>query len=168
MSYKLYTGGTFDCFHAGHVNFLRMCSKLAEKVIVSLNKDEFIQEYKGKPPIMTNSERFCLVGSCRYVDEVVWNTGDSDSKPSILEVKPDIIAIGDDWAKKDYYKQMEFTQEWLDDNNIVLVYLPYTKGVSTTEIKQRIYDSYVCSDESQQQRPTNTVSRTPAITNTTT
>lgn len=166
MNNKLYTGGTFDCFHGGHVNFLRMCSKLAEKVIVSLNTDEFIQEYKGKPPIMTNSERFSLVESCRYVDEVVWNTGGSDSKPAITKVKPDIIAIGDDWAQKDYYKQMQFTQEWLDDNNIVLVYLPYTKGISTTEIKQRIYDSYMCDNKSQQQRSASTVSRTLEVADT--
>jgi glycerol-3-phosphate cytidylyltransferase-like family protein len=53
-------------------------------------------------------------------------------------VNPDIIAIGDDWAKKDYYKQMQFTQNWLDKKNILLVYLAYTSGISTTEIKNRI------------------------------
>ena len=50
-------------------------------------------------------------------------------------VQPDFIVIGSDWAKKDYYKQMNFTQEWLDENEIVLIYIPYTQGVSTTEIK---------------------------------
>lgn len=140
MSKILYTGGTFDLFHYGHTNFLRQCSKLADKIIVSLNTDEFIQEYKGKTPIMTYSEREQSLMDCKYVHSVVPNSGGADSKPAILEVNPDIIAIGTDWAKKDYYKQMQFTQEWLDNNDILLVYLAYTEGISTTEIKRRIND----------------------------
>ena len=136
----LYTGGTFDLFHYGHVNFLRQCSKLAKKVIVSLNTDQFIQEYKGKPPIMTYEEREQSLKECRYVSDVVVNFGNADSKPSILSVNPDIIAIGSDWAKKDYYSQMQFDQQWLDSNNILLVYLAYTEGISTTTIKKRIKD----------------------------
>ena len=134
----LYTGGTFDLFHYGHINFLRMCSRLTDKVIVSLNTDEFIQEYKGRAPIMTYSEREKSLLSCKYVHSVIPNIGGVDSKPSILEVNPDILAIGDDWAGGNYYKQMDFTQEWLDENDILLIYLAYTQGISTTEIKNRI------------------------------
>ena len=134
----LYTGGTFDLFHYGHINFLRMCSKLADKVVVSLNTDEFINEYKGKPPIMNYDEREKSLLSCKYVTEVIPNEGGADSKPSILKVQPDIIAIGDDWAGGSYYSQMDFTQDWLDESNIILVYLAYTQGISTTDIKNRI------------------------------
>lgn len=135
---KLYTGGTFDLFHSGHVNFLYKCSLLAPQVIVSLNTDEFIIEYKGSPPIYSYKEREALLKSCKYVTGVVPNTGGKDSKTAISAVKPNIIAIGSDWAKRNYYKQMDFTQEWLDENSISLVYIPYTEGVSSTEIKQRI------------------------------
>ena len=138
MSRVLYTGGTFDLFHSGHVNFLRQCKLLGDVVVVSLNTDEFIQAYKGKPPIMSYAEREAVLRSCRFVDEVVPNTGGADSKPAILGVSPQILAVGDDWAAKDYYKQMQFTQEWLDSNGIVLVYVPYTKGISTTELKKRL------------------------------
>ena len=51
---------------------------------------------------------------------------------------PDIIAIGSDWARKDYYGQMQFDQDWLDDNGISLLYIPYTAGVSSTDVKRRI------------------------------
>lgn len=133
---KLYTGGTFDLFHAGHVNFLKQCKKISNKVVVALNTDDFIERYKGKKPIISYKDRKTVLLACKYVDEVVENINGEDSKPSILSVKPDIIAIGDDWAKKDYYKQMNFTQKWLDDNDITLVYIPYTDGTSTTEIKK--------------------------------
>jgi len=48
----VYTGGTFDLFHAGHSRFLARCAQLGD-VVVSLNTDEFIEEYKGKPPIIS-------------------------------------------------------------------------------------------------------------------
>lgn len=138
MMKTLYTGGTFDLFHYGHVNFLEKCSMIADRVVVALNEDEFIEKFKGKKPIMNYEERKRMLDYSPFVDEVVPNIGGEDSKPAILRVMPDIIAIGDDWAQRDYYAQMQFTQEWLDHLAIVLVYIPYTKGISTTEIKKRI------------------------------
>ena len=140
---RVYTGGTFDLFHAGHVKFLKQCSRLTGVdglVVVSLNTDEFIKEYKGKPPIMSYEERKTILESCSYVDMVVPNLDGANSKTSINKVNPDLIVIGTDWAKKDYYKQMGFTQKWLDDRDIGLVYVPYTEGISTTELKKRIND----------------------------
>jgi glycerol-3-phosphate cytidylyltransferase len=134
----LYTGGTFDLFHAGHVNFLRQCNKLANHVVVGLNTDEFIEKYKNEPPVLSYKDRESVLLSCKYVEKVVPNLSGEDSKPTILSVKPDIIAVGDDWAKKDYYKQMNFTKEWIEDNHMVLVYIPYTDSITTTEIKNRI------------------------------
>lgn len=134
----LYTGGTFDLLHFGHFNFLKKCKSICDQVVVALNTDEFIEEFKGSRPIMSYVEREKSLSCCQYVDKVIPNFLGKDSKPSILSVKPSIIAIGDDWAHKDYYSQMQFTQDWLDENSIVLVYIPYTKGISTTEIKRRL------------------------------
>ena len=141
MGKIVYTGGTFDLFHSGHTRFLKACRRLAGedgKVIVALNEDAFIQAYKGKPPIMSFAERKEVLLACKYVDGVVPNFSGADSKPCIGSVQPDLIVIGDDWARKDYYAQMQFTQAWLDKHDIGLVYVPYTQGVSTTELKQRI------------------------------
>lgn len=141
----LYTGGTFDILHFGHINFFKKCRNIVGpngKVVVSLNTDEFVAKYKGKPPLMTFEERKLTIEELDIVDEVIPNTGGEDSKPSILEVKPNIIVIGSDWARKDYYKQMNFTQDWLDEHGIMLCYVPYTKGISTTEIKNRFKSNY--------------------------
>jgi len=135
---KLYTGGTFDLLHFGHFNFLKKCKQISDHVTIALNMDEFIEDFKGVRPIMNFQERKKSLEYCPYVDEVIPNIYGKDSKPSILSVGPTILAIGDDWAKKDYYQQMDFTQDWLDENNIVLTYIPYTKGISTSEIKCRI------------------------------
>lgn len=138
MGLNLYTGGTFDLFHAGHVNFLKRCKDIAGlsgTVTVALNTDEFIFEYKKSYPILNYQQRYDVLISCRYVDFVIPNKDGQDSKPTIEDCGPDIIAIGSDWAKKDYYKQMNFDQDWLDDKNISLIYVPYTKGISSTFIK---------------------------------
>lgn len=137
MSKIVYNGGTYDLFHAGHVNFLRQCAILGD-VVVALNTDEFIEEYKGRRPVMTYDERRKVLEACKYVTRVIPNTGGADSKISIEQVSPDVVAIGTDWLTKNYYHQMNFTQEWLDAHNIVLVYIPYTDEISTTAIKARM------------------------------
>ncbi len=134
---KVYTGGTFDLFHAGHVNFLSQCFQYGD-VTVALNTDEFIEQFKGKKPVMKYWEREEVLRGCKYVDNVIPNISGQDSRPTILSVKPHYIIVGDDWEKKDYYKQMSFTKEWLEKYNIKLIYVPYTVGISTTEIKNRL------------------------------
>jgi glycerol-3-phosphate cytidylyltransferase len=140
MGLVIYTGGTFDLFHAGHAAFLKRCKEIAGygRVVVSLNTDEFIADYKGKSPVMSFAERKAVLESCKYVDDVVANVGGVDSRISIEAVKPDLIVIGSDWARKNYYDQMDFTQSWLDERGITLAYVPYTTGISSTEIKERI------------------------------
>lgn len=137
----VYTGGTFDLFHYGHVRFLLRCRGLAGpngKVVVSLNSDAFVEEFKGRRPILNYDERKEVLEACRYVDKVVPNSGGADSKPAITLVRPDIIAIGSDWEQRDYHAQMGFTQHWLDEQGITLVYLPYTPSISTSAIRQGI------------------------------
>ena len=143
MGLVVYTGGTFDLLHFGHIRFLKRCKELAGQngqVVVSLNTDEFIQLYKGKPPVMCYEERAGVLMGCRYVDDVVPNIGGHDSTLAIEQVQPDLIVVGSDWARRNYYKQMCFDQDWLDERNIGLCYIPYTLGISTTDIKARLTD----------------------------
>jgi len=134
---KVYTGGTFDLLHRGHVEFLRRCSEFGE-VVVSLNTDEFIMAYKGRPPVMTFDERADVLLGCRFVDRVIPNIGGIDSTKAIDIIQPDLIVIGSDWAVRDYYAQMGFDQAWLDERGIGLCYIPYTQGISTTQIRERL------------------------------
>jgi glycerol-3-phosphate cytidylyltransferase len=137
LGLTVYTGGTFDLYHSGHANFLARCAELGD-VVVSLNTDEFIEAYKGKPPVINYAEREAVLLSCRSVSAVIPNFGGADSTAAIEMTSPNIIAIGSDWARRDYYAQMGFTQDWLDDRGISLIYIPYTAGISSTVIKARL------------------------------
>ena len=79
---NIYTGGTFDLFHEGHVELLRSCKRLAGDglVIVALNTDEFIERFKASGPVQTYRERKTVLESCKYVDLVVPNIGEEDSR----------------------------------------------------------------------------------------
>lgn len=138
--FVVYTGGTFDLPHVGHVDLLNWCRKLAGpkgKVIVSLNRDDFVKKYKGEAPMMKYKERYRVLNSMEIVDKVIPNTGGKDSRPAILEVQPDIVAIGSDWLRKDYMKQMHFTPKWLEDHGIALIYIPRQLDISSSGLKRQ-------------------------------
>jgi glycerol-3-phosphate cytidylyltransferase len=136
MTDRIYVGGTFDLFHCGHVALLRRASELGP-VTVALNTDEFAAEYK-RPPILTLAERTELVAACRYVENVIVNTGGQDSKPSILVSGCNVIVHGDDWTGELLLTQLDVSREWLDAHGVRMHYLPYTPGISSAVIEQRI------------------------------
>lgn len=64
--------------------------------------------------------------------------GGYDSRLMIERVMPDFILHGDDWIGDDYLAQLGVTEEWLESNGITLLYTPYNKTTSTTNIKNII------------------------------
>ncbi len=132
---KLLTVGTFDTPHIGHAAFLRKCERLADEVIVGVNTDDFVLSFKGAAPKFTYNERATLIDILGY--EIYPN--DSAGRELIMVVKPEILAIGSDWARKDYYKQIDVDQDFMDDWGITMAYIPYTHGVSSTLLKERLW-----------------------------
>lgn len=133
----------FDLLHAGHVDFLEACRKIAGtdgRVVVALNRDAFVAGFKGAPPVCRYAERKRCLEAVRYVDEVIENSGDHDSTFAIEAVRPDFIVIGSDWAGRDYYRQMGFTPVWLRERGIQLVYVPRDRDLSSTIVKTRTRD----------------------------
>jgi len=121
------TYGTFDLFHIGHVNLLRRLSELGDRLVVGLSSDEFNTE-KGKTVIIPYEQRKVILESCRYVDGVFPEQNWQQKRQDIRDQNADIFAMGDDWIGK------------FDDLGDLcdVVYLPRTKDVSTTEVKQLV------------------------------
>lgn len=128
--------GTFDLPHAGHASFLERCAMFGE-LWVALNTDEFAARYK-RPTICSLEERRKVVSAWRFVDHVIVNEGCEDAKPAILKAMPDAIAHGDDWQGDSLMAQLQVSRDWLRERKIAMLYVPYTQGVSSTEIVRRI------------------------------
>lgn len=137
----VYNGGSYDLLHPAHVSVFRQLRALAGQygiVVIALNTDEFIEEFKGHPPVQSYQERATVLRGMRDIDLVVPNTGGADSRPTIDLMRPDIIAAGHDWYSEDdsrYCAQMGFTKEWLAERRIRLVYLDWMDGYSSTNLR---------------------------------
>lgn len=119
----VYTGGTFDLIHPGHIRLLKVCREIADArsthVVASLNRDSFIERYKGHPPVQSLAERIEVVRAIRYVDDVIVNEGDEDSRPAILSVGAGTVVVGSDWAPLSRYcQQMSFDLAWLNYHGV--------------------------------------------------
>ena len=132
---KVLTIGTFDLLHIGHLELFSYGKQLGE-LVVGLNTDKFVEQFKGKP-IQNYATRLANVKRyAGHIANVVEN--DSAGKELIDKVKPVMLLVGMDWHEKDYLKQIGVDEEYLNDNNIILAYAPRTTGVSTTALKEKL------------------------------
>lgn len=133
--YKIgYTTGVYDMFHIGHLNLLKKAKEQCDFLIVGISTDELVQEYKNKTPIIPLNERMEIVASIKYVDMVVPQSN-MNKFESWEKYHFDVIFVGDDWKG---------TQKWIDIEKKLatvgaeVVYFPYTKGTSSTILRQKI------------------------------
>ncbi len=93
-----------------------------------------VERLRGRPPVFDYLERARLIRALGY--EVREST--EPGKALVDQLAPDVLAIGSDWARKDWPKRIGVDQDLLDERRIVLVYVPYTPGISSTEMKRRL------------------------------
>lgn len=135
----VYVIGVFDLFHKGHLKILLNAKKLGNKLIVAINSDRLVADYK-RSPIISEDERLEIVSALRAVDKA-FIIDSYDNRKFIEQYKVNIIVHGDDWPRDSYLKQIGISEEYLSKNDIELTLLPYTTGVSTSDIIKKINSS---------------------------
>ncbi|MBO7114387.1 MAG: adenylyltransferase/cytidyltransferase family protein [Bacteroidaceae bacterium] len=133
---RVFTSGSFDLFHIGHLNILEKSAALGDELIVGVSTDELIEEYKGMKPIIPFEQRARIVASIKCVTKVVKQTKLTEIA-QLQRENIDIVTIGDDWKGK-YLEGLEWMKSQPGKE---VVYFPYTPGVSTTQIKSKIIKS---------------------------
>ena len=136
--YKVgFTAGVFDLFHIGHLNLFESCKEKCSHLIVAVCDDNYVRNIKHKEPIFPLDERVRILKSLKCIDEVVVVSFEEvDDKMLAWEkFKFDVLFSGDDWKGSERYNK---TEEQFATVGVSIEYLPYTKGVSTTEIKSKI------------------------------
>ena len=123
---KVITYGTFDLLHYGHINLLKRAKSLGDYLIVGLSTDEFNNKEKNKECYFDYENRKSLLDAVRYVDCVIPENNWEQKISDIQKYNIDVFVIGDDWKGK---------VDYLKDSGVEVVYLPRTKEISTSKIK---------------------------------
>ena len=133
--YKIgYTDGVDDLFHVGQLNMINTARNYCEYLIVGVHGDEVVREYKKSTPIIQEEDRRKIIASIKGVDKAVINQ--FRDKMKLWELYHfNVIFIGDDWKGTERWNHFE---KILGEIGVDVIYVPYTKGISTTEIRQRI------------------------------
>lgn len=124
----VFTNGCFDIIHAGHVRYLREARSLADVLVIGLNSDMSVSTIKPGRPVNPQEQRAEVLAALAVVDYVV--LFDQDTPYELIKmVKPDVLVKGGDWKKEDIVGS-DIAKETRS--------LPYVKGLSTTEIINKI------------------------------
>lgn len=128
-----YTTGVYDLFHIGHLNLLKNAKGMCDKLIVGVTVDELVA-YKGKQAMIPFEDRIELVRSCKYVDAAVPQYN-MDKLEACKKLGASFLFVGDDWYNSPKWNEYE---ESFAKEGIKIIYFPYTKGVSSTQIQRAL------------------------------
>lgn len=136
--YKIgYTCGVFDMFHVGHLNLLEKCKSMCDYLIVGVCNDDYIRNIKHKEPVYSEQDRVRILEALKVVDraELVTIEETNDKILAIEKFHFDVLFSGDDWKGSERYQK---TEEQFKKYGAFIEYFPYTQGISTTQIKEKI------------------------------
>ena len=128
-----YTTGVYDLFHIGHLNLFKNAKGLCDKLIVGVTVDELVS-YKGKQAMIPFEDRIELVRNCKYVDAAVPQY-DMDKLTACKKLGATFLFVGDDWYGTEKWREYE---RQFSEEGIKIVYFPYTKGTSSTQIRKAL------------------------------
>lgn len=126
---KVITYGTFDLFHEGHYNILKRARQLGDYLIVGVTSEHY-DKSRGKLNVTQSLvERIENVKNSGLADEIIVEEYDGQKIEDIQKYGVDKFVIGSDWTGK-----FDYLKEYCE-----VVYLERTKGVSSTQLRNREY-----------------------------
>ena len=128
---RVYVDAVADLFHVGHLNLFKRAKKEGDFLVVGIHSDKTVESYK-RTPIIEQEQRDQIVRACKYVDEVIEDAPLIVTKDFMTEHEIDLVIHGDDCGD-------HFGIQHGDPIKVgKMKYLPYTKGISTSMIIDRI------------------------------
>jgi glycerol-3-phosphate cytidylyltransferase len=129
-----YASGVFDMFHVGHLNILRNARQRCHTLVVGVGSDEYVEELKGRSPVIPLVERLEIISALSIVDEVIIDHAE-DKTLAWQERHFDVIFKGDDWKGTAKGARLE---EQMGSVGADVVYFPYTLHTSSTLLRAHL------------------------------
>ncbi len=130
----VYTVGTFDLLHVGHLALLEFCRTLGDVVIVGVASDRVVNSYKPNVPVIPLDQRVEMLEALRCVD-IVRPYHKLEYTSACKELDVDIFVIGEDWGKKSHNLEVE---SYLKNKGKKIIQVMYNPRTSSTAIKQDV------------------------------
>jgi rfaE bifunctional protein nucleotidyltransferase chain/domain len=133
----VFTNGTFDIIHRGHVEYLAKARQLGEALIVGLNTDASIRRIKGDGrPINPNRDRAIVLAALAPVDYVCF-FGEDTPYRLLRRLRPDVLVKGGDWKL-----EAIVGKDIMERTGGVVKTIGLTRGRSTSKMIQRVLRAY--------------------------
>ncbi|HTL47023.1 MAG TPA: D-glycero-beta-D-manno-heptose 1-phosphate adenylyltransferase [Verrucomicrobiae bacterium] len=131
----VFTNGTFDILHAGHVRYLAKARTLGDVLIIGVNNDASVRAYKGPTrPVNPQEDRLEVLSALACVDNVIL-FGEPTPINLILKIRPDVLVKGADWKTGDIVGGPE-VKSWGGK----VKRITFLKGRSTTNVITKILE----------------------------
>ena len=134
----VYTVGTFDLLHVGHLALLNHCKTLGNIVAVGVASDEVVNLYKPNIPAIPLNQRIEMLQALGCVD-IVRPYNELEYVSGCKEVDADIFVIGEDWGRNPHNLDVE---SYLKSKGKQIVQVSYNARTSSSEIKQTIISQF--------------------------
>ena len=132
----VYTVGTFDLLHVGHLALLKYCATLGDVLAVGVASDRVVNSYKPNVPVIPLDQRVEMLEALRCVD-IVRPYHELEYVSGCKELDADIFVVGEDWGSKPHNIDVE---SYLISKGKKIIQVPYNLRTSSTRIKQNTID----------------------------
>ncbi|WP_428034116.1 adenylyltransferase/cytidyltransferase family protein [Amphritea sp.] len=140
----VYTVGTFDLLHVGHVALLEYCKSLGAVLAVGVASDEVVRSYKPNVPVIPLEQRMEMLRALRCVDIVV-PYYELEYVSGCKEVSADIFVIGEDWGSQPHNVAVE---AYLESEGKQIRQVAYNPRTSSSTIKKNVMTQPYKSNDS--------------------